>query len=257
MKTYETPSTKTYSLYHQTDTNFHFEQHMHTNIELVHCYDGEFVVDCGKEKYFLQAGENMLLLPGQLHSFCTPHNAKTYLCIFSGDFVAAWFGQIQNSKSGLQLCIPVFGNIRDDEIEEFQKTNCRYLQKSFLYKVCSYASKGGFESIEIHTDVNLDLQIIDYVNENYDKKISVPTLSNHFYTTQKCISNCFHKHFACSFNDYLNNIRLVRSLKDLKETNKTITDISIDCGFSSTRTFNRIFLAAYQTTPTEYRHNLS
>ncbi len=39
----------------------------------------------------------------------------------------------------------------------------------------------------------------------------------------------------------------------LENSGKTITDIWLDCGFESQRTFNRVFKERYKMTPREYR----
>ena len=47
--------------------------------------------------------------------------------------------------------------------------------------------------------------------------------------------------------------RINESVYILKNTNKKIIDIALDCGFNSLRTFNRNFKEVYGMTPNEYR----
>lgn len=56
------------------------------------------------------------------------------------------------------------------------------------------------------------------------------------------------------FNQYLNEQRLNYVCVHLECTDKSITDISMDAGFESQRTFNRVFRERYKMTPREYRN---
>jgi len=50
--------------------------------------------------------------------------------------------------------------------------------------------------------------------------------------------------------------RFLSSLKDLNpclESDKTITEVSYDCGFTNLANFNRQFRRHYRMTPKEYR----
>jgi transcriptional regulator GlxA family with amidase domain len=54
------------------------------------------------------------------------------------------------------------------------------------------------------------------------------------------------------FVRYLSIIRISQAADLLTTTDLKITDIAYQCGFSSIRTFNRVFLEVTGYTPTEY-----
>ena len=54
---------------------------------------------------------------------------------------------------------------------------------------------------------------------------------------------------------YLNETRLGYATQRLENTDDTITEICMDSGFESQRTFNRVFKERYKVTPSEYRKN--
>ena len=56
-----------------------------------------------------------------------------------------------------------------------------------------------------------------------------------------------------NFNQYLNSLRIERSLVLLRETNTPIVNIALDLGYKSLSPFNRAFRLSQNTTPTEYR----
>ena len=67
------------------------------------------------------------------------------------------------------------------------------------------------------------------------------------------LSKVFSGIFHTNFNQYLNEIRLNYATSLLENTKMRITDIYLEAGFESQRTFNRVFRQKYGRTPSEYR----
>ena len=70
------------------------------------------------------------------------------------------------------------------------------------------------------------------------------------YTLSRVFSGTFHK----NFNQYLNEVRLEYACSLLLYTNQTITDVFMNAGFESQRTFNRVFNEQFHMSPREYRN---
>lgn len=66
------------------------------------------------------------------------------------------------------------------------------------------------------------------------------------------LSRMFAKTFHCNFSKYVNGVRLNYAVAALENTMDSITNICLDCGFESQRTFNRVFKDRYKITPREY-----
>nr|WP_223919452.1 helix-turn-helix transcriptional regulator [Clostridium sporogenes] len=52
--------------------------------------------------------------------------------------------------------------------------------------------------------------------------------------------------------EYINEVRLKRSIKLLKDGNMNITEISINCGFNDVNYFSRLFKKSYGVSPTKF-----
>ena len=95
--------------------------------------------------------------------------------------------------------------------------------------------------------------VIDYINDNLDRSLSLDELAevSHFS------SYYFHRIFVAqvgeSVNFYTNRIRIEKSARLLKFSNKPISDIAYDCGFSSPSTFSRSFKQYFEVAPSIYR----
>jgi AraC-like DNA-binding protein len=97
-------------------------------------------------------------------------------------------------------------------------------------------------------------KVLSYINNNYndpdvslDRAAKVASLSKFYFT------RFFKGQTGQTFHNYLNRLRINRAKKYLVETDRTITDISFLCGFSSFNTFNRLFRLYNGITPTGYR----
>ncbi len=56
-----------------------------------------------------------------------------------------------------------------------------------------------------------------------------------------------------SFKELVNIVRVDESIKLLLDTDKTISDISLDVGFSHARYYNKSFKDHYNCTPLQFR----
>lgn len=95
--------------------------------------------------------------------------------------------------------------------------------------------------------------IKNYIESNYDENISLKNLSGIYFMNEKYVGTLFHKQVGCSFREYLTKIRISHATNMLINTEKSITDIALDCGFQTVTYFNRVFLKFFGESPTEYR----
>jgi AraC-like DNA-binding protein len=97
-------------------------------------------------------------------------------------------------------------------------------------------------------------QIVEYLEDNIKKDISLLDLSNKLGYSYNYLSSFFKKFFQIGFSELVNEYRINNACQLLSETSKTIQEISIETGYSSTRTFNRTFLEIVGKTPSTFRN---
>ena len=95
----------------------------------------------------------------------------------------------------------------------------------------------------------IDLCIKDCNNE----EITLKKLSDSLGYSEFYVSRRFKEISGMQFRDYLRYRRLAFALKDVRDTDKSLLDIALDCGFSSHEAFTRAFKEAYGIVPSEYR----
>ncbi len=73
--------------------------------------------------------------------------------------------------------------------------------------------------------------------------------------TEQHLSRVVNTHFGKSFTDTVNELRVRDAKQMLQKTDKKITDISFNIGFSSIASFNRVFKESTGMTPRDYRNS--
>lgn len=97
------------------------------------------------------------------------------------------------------------------------------------------------------------LDIKNYLDKHYTEKVSLSSLEHSFYINKYYLSRIFKENFGISVNNYLIQKRITEAKYLLRFTNKTIEEISRNCGMSDTSYFNRLFKKLEGITPGEFR----
>lgn len=123
----------------------------------------------------------------------------------------------------------------------------------YCYKTVSEAilkTKSNNKNEMIHS-------IIQYVDENYYKDISLDILSEHFGFNPKYISAYFKNNTGMNYIDYLNTVRIENAIHLIKgNRNLKISDIAQQVGFVSTNTFISTFRKYEGMTPGKYKETI-
>lgn len=97
------------------------------------------------------------------------------------------------------------------------------------------------------------LKIIYYINTHYDRQISLKTLCDMFFLSKVSLCKKFKEVMNCSIMEYLLRVRLNTAKSLLRSTNKSVEQISIECGFSSANYFGLIFKKEVGLSPLNYK----
>lgn len=92
-----------------------------------------------------------------------------------------------------------------------------------------------------------------YINENYNKAISLESVSNHIGFNPAYFSSMFKKSTGQNFMDYVIEIRILNARNLLVQTNQDVAEIAAKVGYTDRKYFSRIFKKLTNLTPSEYR----
>lgn len=96
-------------------------------------------------------------------------------------------------------------------------------------------------------------QIMDFINSNYEKPLSLHYLSDEFHRSIPYISKLLKQQTDRSFTEILTELRIEKAKNLLKTTSLHINEIGIRIGYPNTRYFSKIFKQKVGMTPNDYR----
>lgn len=96
-------------------------------------------------------------------------------------------------------------------------------------------------------------QITEYVQKNFHEKIGVADLAYAGKISKRECYRLFKRRMGISPSSYVTKYRLQKAQVMLRETEKSVTEIAMECGFGSSSYFGKIFRSANGMAPREYR----
>ena len=233
----------------ESGENFSFPPHLHQCFELLLVKNGEMDVTVGKNRYTLQANECILIFPNQIHALSSS-KSKHELLIFSPKLIQAYY----TKKSGE---IPtdnrfVLDHYLQSRLKALSQTASVMELKGLLYMVCSAFDKtAAYENA--YSDNGLLPQIFAFVEQNYNSCCTLKSLARFLGYDYAYISRIFKETAGISYNNYVNIFRLNTAGYLLDNSEMSILDCAVECGYKSLRSFNRNFKQFYGIAPSAYR----
>jgi AraC-like DNA-binding protein len=97
------------------------------------------------------------------------------------------------------------------------------------------------------------LRARDAMDRTYAQPLDIPALARIAVVSEAHFIRTFRSTFGETPHRYLQRRRVERSMFLLRETERSVTDICLDVGFTSLGTFSRTFRDIVGQSPTDYR----
>jgi AraC-like DNA-binding protein len=97
------------------------------------------------------------------------------------------------------------------------------------------------------------LRARDAMDRAYAEPLNVGVIAAVAHVSEAHFSRSFRATFGETPHQYLQRRRVERSMFLLRETDRSVTDICLDVGFTSLGTFSRTFREIVGETPSDYR----
>lgn len=142
-----------------------------------------------------------------------------------------------------------------DEIENLHNTysfsELYDTSNSLIKKFTDFCSNATYQG-----DSDIIKRAIGHIKENYTAEITLASTAKKIHVSPSYLSTLFKAETNETFSQYLTHTRLASSIRMLKSTHLSITDIALSCGFSNQSYFIKIFRETYGVTPKQYRDSI-
>ena len=245
--------------------------HWHNALEIIYVLKGSIDIEIGTGKYSISEREIEIVNPNEAHSLKMKEENLILLININPDFFEKYyegakeiFYYVDSSDRKIQegvlyqelrkyisiLFYEIVAEYEDSKeiIEENLLELMYFLLNNFHYLFYEEESlrDDDFKLERYH-------RIVNYINTNYMNRISLQEIADQEFLTSQYLSYKIKNTFGYGFNDFLNLTRVEESIKLLLNTDKNITEISDDVGFSHVRYYNKHFKSHYKISPNEYR----
>lgn len=138
-------------------------------------------------------------------------------------------------------------------------TSQLYIKSFLLYILATLSEHRLFAPTEHNLDKRVESikTALTYIKDKYPEKIYIADLAGEANLNEQYFCRLFKKAIGLTPMEYLNEYRIKQARRLLEETNLSVTDICLECGFRNLGNFLREFRRHTGTTPLQYRKNLS
>ncbi len=109
-----------------------------------------------------------------------------------------------------------------------------------------------FKGQKIHEDNDI-VKVQDYIENNFNEKITVDELSEEFGIGRRTLERRFKKATNNTVTEYIQRVKIEASKKELETGRKTVSEVMYDVGYTDTKAFREVFRKVTQMSPIDYR----
>ncbi len=257
--------------------------HLHNEVEFLYVLAGSFRVWVMEEEITLKQGEIIIINSHVVHA-TTNDSPDNYMCLlqFNPDVLVhhALISEYRYAMPFLcqdrfhyRIVRPMdagqqreFAMLLTDTANEFLYKTDGYemMIKSNLYKLLALMyrhhlirheqPKAPVREASVKTKL---AKVTDYVEKHYDEALDVPQMAAMLDLNPDYFCRLFKSITGQTFVQYLNHVRISVAERMLHSTDRLITDILVETGFSSLSYFNRTFKKIKHCSPSEYRRKIA
>lgn len=231
--------------------NFSYPLHLHDNYEFIFVEDGLMRVEINGAEFDVSSGKGAFILPNQPHKFDTPVYSKCWLVIFSSDHIPE-LRRRASSNRPLYPIVEADGEAIRRELDLAQ--NDPLLLRSVLYRLASVYAQGESAPQIAIADGALVSRVVEYIDTHFAEPMTLEDISKELGYSYRYMSGVVNRFFKLPLPQVVNRYRVNLACEMLVSSDTEITQIALECGFGSMRSFNRSFKNVMGITPRDYRN---
>lgn len=252
--------------------------HKHNGIELIYTLKGKMKCRVGDEAFILTKGDICFVNRNQMHGLsCINKDECSHKTLIIDMTLLTQNQMIFEKYLRPLLEEKNFSHVRFegnespaalisayiDEIDLAKKEKpCGYELEiiGLLHRIVSQIYIAYCEGSNIRQGVNqhalIQEEMVSFIEENYADQITLDDIAEAGNVSKSQCIKIFKEFTGESPISFLNSFRINASRAMLRDSDNSIADIALNCGFNGQSYFNRIFLREIGCTPNEYRATL-
>lgn len=252
--------------------------HWHSYFEITYVEKGRGQYCVNGKEYTMEAGDIIIFNNVEPHGWNLPDSdMKVTVMIFSPEFVAeklAFFDQDylrpfvergSNFKNRIGREEPFSKMIQADIMEiykewEEKKDGYPLMIKADILRILTIlirTSQDGEKPQALLKEKQTAMKRVEeaftFIDNHYREKITLEQVAASVFMSPNYFSTYFKRVANMSFSEYLIKLRLAKAKNQLRTTDKSVTEIALDCGFHNMSNFYHLYKTHIGKAPLEER----
>lgn len=249
--------------------------HFHKSIELLYVLEGSVEASLNGRTFLAEGGE-LVIIPGYtIHSFQMTDRTRAWLCTIPQDVLNSYkqillrytFGnfKVDTRRFGEECPLTgYFQGIKDAMGKAEGQKLCpgddqgkslahQAVMKGYAYLILGYLiDHAGLIPVQSTRMITFCQEVLCYLEENYLGCCGLEMIASHFGYSKSRFSHLFNETFGCRLVEYVNGLRCAHAMTLMEGGEMSITEIALESGFETTRTFYRAFRKYYGIAPSDF-----
>lgn len=237
-----------------------------TSHELIFVKQGELDMWEEDNTFHLEAGQTLHLWPGRQHGSSKPMPPD--LRFYWIHYEVPSPDEVRAGSCEPGMVVPQIATIKQPErLERLFRTFLEDQETGMLHPYAANlltslmlveVMQSQTELAEPPEDANVVATWADtYIRMNFDRPITASKVAEALCYNTDYLGRVYRKLYGCTLTEAIHKRRIEKACEWLLDTNLTITQIAVRCGFSEPDYFRRIFRRTMQIAPGDYREEFS
>ena len=237
--------------------NFSFPLHLHPELELFWLQSGALCIETGSQSIPLEPGDLAFFFPNTVHAYQSGGEGSHIMLIAASSLL----GDLFPTLTRFRPAEPVLraAALHPDIVYAIQRLSRegvggQEVRRALLHLILARILEAS-ELVPVGEpqESGLTTRLMEYLSLHFREPLALDDAARALGVSRYHLSRVFSQRIGSSFSDYLSFLRLNDAQELLLGTDRSISDIALDCGFLSQRTFNRAFQKLFRTTPRQFR----
>lgn len=242
--------------------NYYYGPSVRTHYLIHYCLSGKGKYHVNGKIYEIGKGDAFLIMPNVITYYQADNdNPWTYVWIgFDGTKAKPYLSRCNLDSNNLVIHSDNINELKEIVISMLNHNKLSYSNEFFiqgkLFEFFSYLSKSADVPYKKEKSKDNNLYVnkaMEYIINNYQNVVSVNEIADYLSLNRSYLTTIFKKALKVSPQEFLLMYRMKKAMELLMNTDYTINQIAISCGYSNQLSFSKAFHKFQGLSPREFR----